>query len=40
MSEEKLLQLLTDLYNQETSVAEVFEELECHITFEEWYEGE
>lgn len=40
MSEEKLLQLLTDLFNQEISVDEVFEELECVIDFSEHYEGE
>lgn len=40
MSEEKLLQLLEDLYNQETDPTDVFDEISYLIEFEEPYEGE
>jgi hypothetical protein len=40
MSEQKLMELLKQLYNQEIYAAEAFDEIACHIDFEEPYEGE
>ncbi len=40
MSEEKLRRMLEELYNQETDVESVFDEIACHVDFEEPYEGE
>lgn len=40
MSEEKLRNILEQLFNQEMSVEEAFDEISPEITFEEPYEGE
>lgn len=40
MSEEKLMQLLEDVFNQEMSPEELFGEVEHLIDFSEHYEGE
>jgi hypothetical protein len=40
MSREKLMELLQALVDGEIDVDEVFDEIACHIDFEDHYEGE
>ena len=40
MSEEKLRWILQQLFDNEMDIDEAFDEIGCHIVFEEHYEGE